>query len=181
MALIVSPRREITVTPEDGYEYRLGVPTVLEKTEIEAAVIEAGIRPLGTVQMRGIMRGALARHIPAETRGEYEEALDRLEADEADAADHALLQTGEFLIAHDEVYRRALAMQRRWAPYLCWHALKRLLRGWKGLDAKFQAEHGEVPDDLLAQIPQEHFDAIATRALELFSVREDEAKNSESP
>jgi predicted phage gp36 major capsid-like protein len=102
----VSTRRQVRFTPPDaepleGQEqppvYLIRVPTLLERSEVEASVVGAGVRPVGGAQIRASLRAAIERCI--EEPAEYLEALDRKDAEEADAQDIALLHDAEMRVA----------------------------------------------------------------------------------
>jgi len=184
----VSTRRQVRFTPPDaepleGQEqppvYLIRVPTLLERSEVEASVVGAGVRPVGGAQIRASLRAAIERCI--EEPAEYLEALDRKDAEEADAQDIALLHDAEMRVADDPQYSRLVQMSMRWAPYLEWFALRHQLEGVE--HAPFAIEHKNrlATEASLAEIPRDHLTAAAGRAVALLLLGNEEKKASASP
>lgn len=185
----VSTRRLVRFTPPGAQPlegqssapvYLLRVPSLLERSEIEACVVGAGVRPIGSDVIRTTLRAAIQRCIvdPAP----YEEAMDRQDAGETDTQDQALLHDAELQVSRDPQYARLIQMRLRWEPYIQWYSLRHLLHGVENCSVEICREQsGMVTDACIEELPREHIDLVAQRSLELLSVRAEEKKGSGSP
>jgi hypothetical protein len=115
--------------------------------------------------------------------------LEKLDA--AEAAGSGLAEDAELARDLAEI---ETAMRRHHPPYAALEAeraywlsvapivaSRHFLRGWEGVAARFERRHGLMPEDLLAEIPDAHVEAIGWEAIALMSPSRAQAKNSASP
>lgn len=169
--------------------YLLKPATMLDKQEINASLIAAGISHVSKEEKLSLLEDAVAELVAEHQRAELLELIERLRELDPEDEDGRLdgdevkraTELFNFAREHYPPFAQALAMEVRWWPYYKWHCVKRLLKGWENVPQQFRLEGALAADECLEALSEEHVSEIAVKLIEMMVVPERARKNSASP
>jgi len=166
--------------------YAIAVPTLMQRAAFRRDVAAAGARYPGQDEMFVALREGVRAAVEDDAQPALLETLDAAEAAGAGLAEDAELARDMAGIEaamrrHHPPYAALEAERAYWLSVAPIVAARHFLRGWEGVAAPFRRQAGLVPEDLLAELPDAHVEAIGWEAISLMSPSRAQAKNSASP
>lgn len=182
--------RTIRFTPSgegDGAPvYVIAVPTLMQRAGFRRDVAAAGARYPGQDEMFEALREGVRSAVEDDAQPALLETLDAAQAAAEGLAEDAELVRDMAAIEtamrrHHPPYAALEAERAYWLAVAPIVAARHFLRGWQGVAAPFRRVGGLAPEELLAELPDGHVEAVGWEAIALMSPSRVQAKNSASP
>jgi hypothetical protein len=161
--------------------YLLATPTILERAKWRRSVLATGARWHDDDAMVACLKRGIAEVVAPAQEANLLDIVDRFAGyDEGQAPEDLAIDFEEIERTVQGAYPAyaGLAADRAYwlsvAPII---AAQHFLRGWENIEAPFEQRAGQLTEDCLALIPEEHVMEIGLKVIELMSPTEGMAKN----
>lgn len=174
--VVFSRRQAVTVRFDEGLpserSYQVAPLTMLERQQFRRDMVAGGALYPGPLRMREALRDALRELAPANL-ADLLATLDACDAVEdagepftpQQARDREVVVFGAMRVPHYATLRAAEQYYWDLMPHMI---VRRALRGWSGPDLpSFARVSGEVPEDVLAALPEGDIPTLGWRAYNL--------------